>query len=127
MKKIIIAMMSFFMIVSFSTMALATDSTQTGDEGTVVTISESSSDGGSGPGITFTPSPNTFMFAKTDADNFTIIAYSSKTNTSTGIEYGIKSTEAAVFQMVQIATPVAPTSSTVLGGDFKDKAGNSTS
>ena len=126
MKKIIIAIMSLFMIMSFATMAAAGPAAETTTGGADVVIGGTSDTGGA---LTYNPSPSTVMSVKSLATSFTIISASSKTTTTTGIEYGIKSSETDVFQMRQATDGEVstPTSATELGGTFTDKAGNSTS
>ena len=126
MKKIIIAIMSLFMIMSFATMAAAGATAETSTGGADVVIGGTSDTGGA---LTYNPSPSTLMSVQSSATSFTVISASSKTTTDTGIEYGIKSSETDIFQMRQATDydVTTPTSATVLGGSFKDKAGNSTS
>ena len=128
MKKTTIAILSLFMTMSFATMALAATTVTTETGGEDVAIANDTGPG-AGPTLTFTPSPSTLMSITTDATNFTIIAASSKTTGGTsgnGIEYGIDSGEAAVYQMVQATAEkvTATDSATILPDTFEDKAGN---
>jgi len=124
--------MSLFMIAFFTTMAAATTPYVNTAAGDSVECSDSS---GGGAGFTFNPSPSTWVSAKTSATAFTVITVSSKTTTTTGIEYGIKSSETDVFQRQQTAATttanIDPSSELLLGGTgdtaFKDKASNETS
>ncbi|MBT6338859.1 MAG: hypothetical protein HOJ48_06135 [Desulfobacula sp.] len=100
MKKYTIIIMSLFMIILFSSGAYAlTADTSTG--GATVTLTSSSS---SRADLTFTPSPSTVMSAVTSATAYTVIGASSKTTTSTGIEYSLISGSAVVYQKVQATT-----------------------
>jgi hypothetical protein len=121
MKKIIIALLSLFMIVSFTTMASA-GGPLTNTAGATLSLPDS----GAGPGITFSPSPSTLLSAWTSATNFTLISASSKTTTDNGIEYGIDSDSNTIYQKIQAtdSAVTATTSATALPAGFKDKAGN---
>jgi len=124
MKKMIIAIVSLFMIMSFITLASAATVTATSASGgAAITLADS----GAGPGVTFNPSPSTLISAATNATLFTITAASSKTTTANGIEYGVISGSNAMYQMTQAADN-AVTASTTPGSlpsaNFKDKNGN---
>ena len=125
MRKITIAIISLFMVLSFTAMASADQNDTTTTGGATVTINKSSTC--PGPRLTFNPSPSTVMSFSTTATAFTIIAASSKTTKkNTGIEYGLVSGESAVYQRTQEnpgEVTDAPTAGT-LPSDFKDKAGN---
>jgi len=123
MKKITIAIMSLFMIMSFSTIVSAAASADNNGTGGSLTVDGSV---GAGPDLTFNPSPSTLVSVFTSATNYTLITASSKTTTSTGIEYGLDSDTSVVYQKVQAtdSAVTAATSATALpGSDFKDKAG----
>ena len=126
MKKMIIAILSLFMIMSFVTLASAATVTATSASGgAAITLADS----GAGPGVTFNPSPSTVMSVATSATNFTIIGASSKTTEDNGIEYGVISGSNAMYQMTQAnGGAVTDTTSTAPGSlpsaDFKDKNGN---
>lgn len=97
MKKYTIIIMSLFMIILFSSSAYSlTADTSTG--GATVTLESSSS---SRADLTFTPSPSTVMSVITSATAHTVIGASSKTTTSTGVEYCLISGSAVVYQKVQ--------------------------
>lgn len=130
MKKIIITMMSLFMIMSFSTMAIAVESSQE-KAGTPVLIGTAGVLGGV---LSYSPSPSTLMSVFTSPIQFTATSASSKTtglstapNSPTGIEYGIDSDLTAVYQKIQAVTGsvTATTSAVTLPTptDFKDKNG----
>lgn len=123
MKKIMIAILGLFMIMSFATMVSA--ETQTGTTSSrSLTFAASNTPG---PPITFTPSPSTLMSVTTSDVAFSITAASSKTTTDTGLEYGILSSSNAVYQMAQAANNAvtATTSATALPStSFQDKDGN---
>ena len=124
MKKMIIAILSLFMIMSFVTLASAATA-RTTSGGAAITLADS----GAGPGVTFNPSPSTVMSVATSATNFTIIGASSKTTEDNGIEYGVISGSNAMYQMTQAnGGAVTATTSTAPGSlpsaDFKDKNGN---
>ena len=126
MRKITIAIISLFMVLSFTAMASAAES-HNSTAGATVKINSSGGTTCPGPPLTFNPSPSTVMSVSTTATAFTIIAASSKTTTKdTGIEYGLVSGESAVYQRTQEnpgEVTDAPTAGT-LPSDFKDKAGN---
>lgn len=129
MKKIIITMISLFMIMAFTSIASATNTpTGTTGGGDAVVLTDT----GAGSGFTFNPSPSTVMsvyvITTTDLEgaNFCLISASVKTTTENGIEYGIDSDSSDIYQRVQatdnIVTPT--TSGLVLPTDFRDKANN---
>ncbi len=123
MRKITIAIISLFMVLSFTAMASAAEN-HNSTAVAAVTINKSSTC--PGPPLTFNPSPSTLMSFSTTATAFTIIAASSKTNKDTGIEYGLVSDTSVVYQKTQTTAGKvtdAPTAGT-LPSDFKDKAGN---
>jgi len=124
MRKITIAIISLFMVLSFTAMASAAEN-HNSTAVAAVTINKSSTC--PGPPLTFNPSPSTVMSFSTTATAFTIIAASSKTTKkNTGIEYGLVSGESAVYQRTQEnpgEVTDAPTAGTLPSG-FKDKAGN---
>ena len=127
MKKIRIAILALFMIMSLSTMAISAECNN--GTGGAVTISGGTT---AGPDLIFRPSPSTLISAYTSDTNYTIIAASDKTTGSdtatppSGIEYGIDSDTSAMYQMVQAKTDAvtATTSATALPDGFTDKAGN---
>ena len=121
MRKITIAIISLFMVLSFTAMASAAES-HNSTAGATVTIDSSNCPG---PNLTFNPSPSTVMSVSTTATAFTIIAASSKTNKDTGIEYGLVSDTSVVYQKTQTtAGAVTPTTSAnALPSGFKDKSG----
>jgi len=129
MKKIIIAILSLFMAMSFATFAVATAITTTAG-GAAVAITNAGGPGG-GPTLSFTPSPSTVMSTFTSPTQFTITAASKKTTTANGIEYGIDSDTSVIYQKVQAAdgAVTATTSAATLPTPsvFKDKAGNDAS
>jgi len=123
MKKMIIAIMTVFLIMSFTTMVSAEVQTSS-SAGAGITFAASNT---SGPSITYTPSPSSLVSAFTSATAFTITGGSGKTTTSNGIEYGVVSSENAMYQRVQATsnTVTAADSATSLpGSNWKDKAGN---
>jgi hypothetical protein len=125
MRKITIAIISLFMVLSFTAMASAAES-HNSTAGATVTITSSGGTTCPGPNFTFDPSPSTLMSVFTSATNFTIIAASSKTNTTTGIEYGLDSDTSVVYQKTQATAGhvTSTTSANALPSGFKDKAGN---
>ena len=97
MKKYTIIIMGLFLIMFFSGSAYAlTADTSTG--GDTVTLTSSSS---SRANLIFTPSPNSLMSIVTSATAYTVVGASSKTTTSTGIEYCLVSGSAIVYQKPQ--------------------------
>jgi len=125
MRKITIAIISLFMVLSFTAMASADQNVTTDTPGATVKIKSSGDTTCPGPDLTFNPSPSTVMSVSTTATAFTIIAASSKTNTTTGIEYGLDSDTSVVYQKTQTtAGAVTPTTSAnALPSGFKDKSG----
>jgi len=125
MRKITIAIISLFMILSLTAMASAAEWNNS-TAGDTVTITSSGGTICPGPNFTFDPSPSTLMSVSTSATNFTIIATSSKITTSTGIEYGIDSDTSVVYQKTQATQGevTSTTSATALPSGFTDKSGN---
>ena len=117
MKKITIAILSLCMVISFTTMALATGAENNSTGGTLTIVSDT------GPGLTFNPSPSTVMSSFTSGTEYTIIAASSKTTADNGIEYGVVSSSNSVYQMKQATKEVCQTAAATLPTGFKDKAG----
>jgi len=123
MKKIIIAMISLFMIISFTTIVSATTVTTT-TGGAAVAIGS----------ITFNPSPSTVMSVTTIDDEFVITSASAKTTTDNGIEYGIDSSSNALYQKTQetdgAVTATSGSASPLTlptPADWEDRAGNAAS
>ena len=123
MRKITIVIMGIFMIISFSTMASAETQTSA-SSGAAITFASATD---AGPGITFTPSPSTIVSGSTAETTFTITSGSSKAGEN-GIEYGIVSTDAGIYQRSITTTTYIPqptASATALPGTgWLDKAGN---
>ncbi len=122
MKKIIIAILALFMVVSFTTIATAeTDATTTGGEAL-----ELAGTNDPGPAFSFSPSPSTIMAVDTGENTYAATSASIRTTTDTGIEYGVLSTSNDMFQMAQAADNAvqAPTDASTLPDGFVNRAGN---
>jgi len=121
MKKIIIAILGFFVIISFTTPVSADEAT-TGTIGAEITITAA----GTGPDMSFTPSPSTIISTFTSDTTYTITTGSTKAGDNC-IEYGIISTDNNMYQR-EVATSgsvAAATSATALpGSGWADKGGN---
>ena len=96
MKKNVIAIICAIMLSFVSTMAFAGAITSA-SAGASVALTDS----GAGPGLTFTPSPSSFVSVFASDTAFTITSASAKTTTDNGIEYGILSSSNAMYQQVQ--------------------------
>ena len=117
MNKSIIALTTFFMILSFTTMVSAEVQTSA-SSGAAITFASAADPG---PGFTFTPSPSSLVSAFTSATAFTAVAASGKTTGGAGgngIEYGVVSASNAMSQRVQATsnTVTAASSATALPG-----------
>lgn len=126
MKKKIFAIISLFMIMSFSTVVSAAE--MNNDTGGTLTVTSSGGTTCPGPDLTFNPSPSSLMSIFPSATNFTAIAASSKTTGGTGgngIEYAIDSGTSVIYQKVQAADSevTATTGADNLPTGFTDKAG----
>ena len=125
MKKYIMVIIFALMLSFVSTMAFA-DAVTSGSVGAAITMTDAV-----GPDLVFTPSPSTFISVWVADTTFTIVSHSGKTDSTNGIDYGILSTNNAMFQRQQTAdasTATPASSATALpGSGWTDKAGNSLS
>ncbi|MDA3918359.1 MAG: hypothetical protein PF690_15485 [Deltaproteobacteria bacterium] len=120
MKKIIMAILGLFIIISFATTASAAD-------GAAISISDA---GGTGGALDFNPSSSTSIGAFTAENTFTIVAASTKAGEN-AIIYGVISTENVIYQAsvdLSDTSVTLPTSATALPttdtSDWKTKSGS---
>ncbi len=115
MKQIIITIMSLFIIAFFSGSAYAADTTTTVG-GADVTMTSTH---GTAPDLVYTPSPSTLMSVVTSTIAYTIVAASSKTDDTTGVEYCLLSGNSIVYMKTQ-ATTATVSSNGGTAGDLAD-------
>jgi hypothetical protein len=74
-----------------------------------------------GGNLVFPKSPNVTIIEDTDANTFTILSYSTKTDDSNGIEYAMISSTGFVYQKVKGSTPTASVTAGSVPTDFVAK------
>lgn len=117
MKKIPFVCFLFFVV--FVSHSFAADNNANLARGNL-TISNKT---GEGPGIVFTPSPNTLISCSTSATAYTIVAASNRTSTDNGIEYCLISSNNNIYQKTQAKNSIVTQAGTSPGskpGEDKD-------